>query len=94
LDESLPYRFEMQREGSRIRLRPSVVSLRYWLFFALKYYRDGQGEVDCIDDQLFEHEFKPRRCTVIFHVPEYRPASITPEELEAEIQRWLDEDSQ
>jgi hypothetical protein len=80
LDPSLPYRFEMDLDGNRVRLRPSVASLGFWLGFGLKYFRDGRAETAVIDDRAFEAEFKPRRGSLHIRAQEYR--SMTLEEAE------------
>jgi hypothetical protein len=59
--------------------------IQCWLVFALKYYRDGIGDVSHIDSELIACGKEDERVDIIITVPRSRPG-ISP----AELDRYLD----
>lgn len=58
-----------QWEPPRIRLRLSTNSLERWLAFALKYYRDGVGDVEHIDIDARSSPGGDADTVLVFKVP-------------------------
>jgi hypothetical protein len=71
-------------EPPRIHLKLSKNSFEYWLAFALKYYRDGAGDVDHIDIDA-RTSLKGHADTVlVFKVPSAKEA-LSPDQARKRI---------
>lgn len=64
-----------QKTGARLSIAPN--ELDYWLHYFLKYYRDGEGEVDHIDSDITKVSSQSdsvRGLFLVLKVPQAAPA--------------------
>jgi hypothetical protein len=71
----------------KIHLKLSTNALQYWLAFALRYYRDGVGEVDHIDIDARPSPKADADTVLVFKVPSAKEA-LLPDQAKRQIRSF------